>query len=253
LSIAVIIASFNREQLAYGTARSLLRSRINNVIIVDDGSKCPYQDQVAHPGITVVRLPVNGGPSSARNIGAKSTDAEWLIFLDDDDSLDTKAIEWIKAQETVILKDFDLVHFGFKKIDQNTKTLSVVTLSSEKNPTTLSGSWMIRRDFFLNIEGYEERLRYSENTELIERATERGARVLHAGFSSLCYTVGRPQRREEVAPRRTEAAIFYLRFRPHCDRIKMLKIGLVNSWWSKNFVSATRVMLAYTIPGVRNK
>lgn len=245
MSVAVIIASCNREQQAFATAQSLLDAGMNEVIVIDDGSTTPYQICETQEGISLFRLAVNSGPSVARNLGANRTEAEWLIFLDDDDSLDPKLYQWIRNNTHNTLKFFDLVHFGYKTIEQASKIKSADILSENDTPSVLSGSWMMRRNFFININGYEENLKYSENSDLIDRAITNKARTLHAGFSTLLYSVGRPQRREEMAERRAQACLFYLKHRPHCDRKKMLKIGLMNSWWCKNTLLSLHLIIAF--------
>lgn len=205
----------------------------------------PYQSGIAGAGIELLRLPINGGPSAARNHGVRHIEAEWLIFLDDDDRLEPFLMGWISEHTGPCLDQLDLVHFGFRTLNQEGNIASAVVLSTNAEPSVLSGSWMIRREFFMRIGGYEERLRYSENSDLIDRAILAGARTLHAGFSSLSYTVGRLHRREEMASRRARACLFHLRHRPQCQRVKMLKIGLINSWWNRNPLLAAALVLAY--------
>ncbi len=245
MNLAIIMTSCNREERAFATARSLLDAKMGEVIIIDDGSPVPYQNPDSQPGLTLLRLPANSGPSAARNHGARNSHAEWLIFLDDDDGLESGLIDWIHAHESSSLNDLDLVHFGHKTVDQDSKASSAITLSSHEQPTVLAGSWMMRREFFMRLGGYEEKLKYSENSDLIERAALAGARTLHAGFFSLSYTVGRPRRREEMAARRAEACVFCLKNRLHCNRKQTLKIGLMNSWWDRNPLLALRLVAAF--------
>lgn len=245
MSVAVIIASCNREEKALATAQSLLDTGMNEVIVIDDGSVPPYQQLGNQAGLSLFRLPVNSGPSCARNLGAVTTQAEWLLFLDDDDRLAPELHHWISENEDTSLKGLDLIHFGYQTFDQDSKQVSLVTLSTNESPSVLTGSWMMRRDFFIRLGGYEEKLRYSENTDLIERAKLAGARSQHAGFTSLSYFIGRTKRREEMAGRRACACLFYLQNRPQCERLKMLKIGLMNSWWNRNILTATSLVIAY--------
>lgn len=253
MSLSVIIASCNREERAFATVQSLLDTGFKKVIIVDDGSHMPYRCRTSQERLTLLRLQLNRGPSSARNHGAGSTESEWMIFLDDDDSLEADFLDWVQTSADSTLEDFDLVHFGYSLLNQDKHSPSEVTISTSENPTVLSGSWMIRREFFQRLGGYEERLRYSENSDLIERACQAGARTLHAGFPSLLYTVGRPKRREEMAGRRAQACLFYLKYRPQCERVKMLKIGLVNSWWDRNPWLAMKIASSFAIKSHKSK
>lgn len=248
MTLAVIIASCNREGRAFATAQSLLDSRIGKVVLVDDGSSKPYQCRSSHEQLTLLRLPANSGPSAARNHGVLSVQSDWIIFLDDDDSLEANWIDWVQAHANSTLKNFDLVHFGYNLVDINRNKISAVEISTSEKPCVLSGSWMMRRGFFQKIGGYEEKLRYSENSDLIDRAVFAGARTLHAGFTSLSYTAGRPKRREEMAARRAEACIFYLNNRFNHNRNQTLKIGLINSWWNRNPWLALRLAAAFILP-----
>jgi mycofactocin system glycosyltransferase len=56
------------------------------VIVVDDGSCSPaaVAAVVAAHGATLVRRPVNGGPSAARNTGLEHADTELVAFVDSD-------------------------------------------------------------------------------------------------------------------------------------------------------------------------
>lgn len=245
MSLAVIIASCNREDRAFSTAQSILDSGLAEVVLVDDGSSTPYQPRIRHERLSLLRLPMNSGPSVARNLGVLHTQAEWIIFLDDDDSLEPDFFHWFHDHKISSLKNFDLIHFGYHKSNQENRTVSEFTISRIENPSVLSGSWMIRRECFLNLGGYEEKLRYSENSDLIERAALAGTKTCHAGLISLTYTVGRPKRREEMAARRAQACLFYLKFRPQSDRLKMLKIGLMNSLWDKKPLLAASLIFAF--------
>jgi len=57
------------------------------LVVVDDGSDTPLEE-IAHPwraAIDIVLLRANhGGPSAARNFGARHARGEYLVFLDDD-------------------------------------------------------------------------------------------------------------------------------------------------------------------------
>lgn len=247
MSLAVIIASCNRENRAFETAQSLLDTGLAEVILVDDGSSTPYQSRVRHERLSLLRLHVNSGPSAARNHGVRNTQAEWVIFLDDDDSLESGLTDWVQKNTQNTLKDYDLVHFGHRLVNQENPTINDVTISTNVKPCVLSGSWMMRRQFFLDIGGYEERLRYSENTDLIDRTMLAGARTLHAGFTTLSYTIGRPKRRKEMAARRAEGCLFYIKHRPLSDKKSLLRIGILNAWWDRNIFLIIKILLAYIL------
>jgi len=93
--VSIIIPSFNYAQLIVETLESIVQQRYADweCIIVDDGST----DQTAtvvnefiamHPGYPILFHPVvNGGTSTAKNIGISLSKGKYLQFLDADDLL----------------------------------------------------------------------------------------------------------------------------------------------------------------------
>lgn len=74
-----------------------------SVVVVDDGSDDPETiaalDRLdGDPAIEVVRLPVNGGPSIARNRGLERLETSYVLSIDADDELLPDALERMLAQ-----------------------------------------------------------------------------------------------------------------------------------------------------------
>ena len=70
------------------------------IIVVDDGSSDGTPQSAARvldicglPG-RLIPLPVNSGPSAARNVGWRAAEGPWIQFLDDDDELHPLKIDW---------------------------------------------------------------------------------------------------------------------------------------------------------------
>ncbi|WP_295887921.1 glycosyltransferase family 2 protein [uncultured Thiohalocapsa sp.] len=58
----------------------------HEVIVVDDASTdTTARVAAAHPGVRLLRLPVNSGPSAARNLGIEAASGALVAFLDADD------------------------------------------------------------------------------------------------------------------------------------------------------------------------
>lgn len=95
--ISVIIPLYNKEAIVKRSIESVLNQSFQDfeLIIVDDGStdnsvsivKTIYDDRV-----TLIQQ-ANGGPSAARNTGAKHAKGEWIIFLDADDEMYEEALK----------------------------------------------------------------------------------------------------------------------------------------------------------------
>lgn len=96
--VSVIIPSRNRPQLASRAVRSVLAQTIQliEVIVVVDGpdeSTVKELQQIEDPRLRVIELPVNVGPSGARNAGVEAAKGTWIAFLDDDDEWLPQKIE----------------------------------------------------------------------------------------------------------------------------------------------------------------
>lgn len=99
-TVSVVIPCYNaalwiRETLASVLAQS---QPPLEVIVVDDGSTDGSGEIVAteFPEVHLIRIP-NGGVSHARNLGWVQARGEWIQFLDADDLIHPRKLEWQKA------------------------------------------------------------------------------------------------------------------------------------------------------------
>ncbi|GAA5049309.1 glycosyltransferase involved in cell wall biosynthesis [Thermocatellispora tengchongensis] len=93
--VSIIIPSYNRSdvlRLCLTAVREQTYPHIE-VIVVDDCGTEDAAQVAASMGATVLRTPVNGGPTPARNLGAEHATGEILLFLDADIALDPDAVE----------------------------------------------------------------------------------------------------------------------------------------------------------------
>jgi glycosyltransferase involved in cell wall biosynthesis len=87
-SVSVIIATYNRAGLLRETIESIFNQRFRNfeLIVVDDGSTDETQEVLKTYGGRLRCLrQENGGPSAARNLGARHARAPWISIQDSDD------------------------------------------------------------------------------------------------------------------------------------------------------------------------
>ena len=88
--ISVVIPLYNKETRIAATLSSVIEQEGNfEIIVVDDGSTDKSIRVVESINDKRIRLvsQLNGGPSKARNTGAKVAMGEWILFLDADDEL----------------------------------------------------------------------------------------------------------------------------------------------------------------------
>jgi glycosyltransferase involved in cell wall biosynthesis len=85
--VSVVIPAYNHAALCEKAIASALAQTLRpiEVIVVDDGSDPPCVIDNDDPAIRLIRLPLNRGPSAARNEGVASASGDWIAFLDADD------------------------------------------------------------------------------------------------------------------------------------------------------------------------
>ena len=103
--VSAVIPTRNRPSMASKAARSALAQTIKSIeviVVVDGPDEATVNElkQIEDPRLRVIALPVNLGPSGARNAGVKEAKGTWIAFLDDDD-------EWLPQK---IARQLEVAH-----------------------------------------------------------------------------------------------------------------------------------------------
>jgi glycosyltransferase involved in cell wall biosynthesis len=162
---SVIIPTLNRASELPVAVRSVLGQTGADfeLIIVDDGSTDDTESVVAafaDARIRYHRQP-QSGVSTARNRGAAAANGDFLIFLDSDDELLPGALA--RYDEAARANAWDVVVASRVRVsadrrDWHTRIPHALAF--------LSGGFALSREVFLAVSGYDDQLRYGENTEL---------------------------------------------------------------------------------------
>lgn len=174
--ISVIIPFYNSVSTLQRAVNSVISQDYQNweLILVNDGSK-DSSEHIAKECLSDSRISylsqMNGGVSAARNFGATKAKGEWFIFLDSDDEFIQDALEDFariirRKPETQIIK----AGFIFKEEGR-----SIIHIPyKEKYVGHIPGSFAIKKSFFVELGGYDARLKFAENTELFFRIGSSG-------------------------------------------------------------------------------
>ena len=94
---SIIIPLFNKEDYIERTINSVLNQSYKNyeIIVIDDGSTDSGRKIVEKFSNDIIKYHYqsNSGVASARNNGAKKAKYKYIVFLDSDDTWDSKFLE----------------------------------------------------------------------------------------------------------------------------------------------------------------
>jgi glycosyltransferase involved in cell wall biosynthesis len=187
-SVSVIIPTFNYGRFIGEAIESVLVQSypIAEIIVVDDGSTDETSAVLEAFGerVRVISGP-NSGVGAARNKGFAVSNGDFIAFLDADDIW---ASDKIEKQMAAFDADTDLglVHCGIREFDSTTgETLSErcqgrhgwvadELLLFESPVIYVSGSvWVVRREIFTELGGFDTRLKVGEDWEFCYRVARR--------------------------------------------------------------------------------
>jgi len=189
-SIAVVMATHNQARLLERALQGIGRQTRPPVqtVVVDDGSTDETAAVLAAarlPGLAVLRQ-ANQGVSVARNAGLAAASAEFVLFLDDDDSLEPSALERLgnlQAAEPLadlVHADWDFVSDTSSRCLPQSSELGPEPLRTliRRNPLALH-CVLARRQALLDLGGFRPRGGALEDWELWLRLAVAGACFRH--------------------------------------------------------------------------
>lgn len=192
-------AAFIAETLASVFAQSF---RDFEVIVINDGSPDaealesairPYRDRI------IYLRQSNRGPSAARNLGIRASQAEYIAFLDGDDIwlpgyLDAQ-IRRMETQPKPDLAYTDMAYFGNSPLNGKTKMQVVPSPNPVTFDSLLAGcplapsAVVVRRQSLLDAGLFDEGVFGTEGYDLVLRLARLGARIAYQTDALVRYRV----------------------------------------------------------------
>lgn len=201
LKVSVVIPVRDAHESLQRTLRSLLKQDpiyIEELIVVENGSAeiktlptLPFRSQLIHLA--------RGSRSRARNTGAQASRADWILFLDADVELPqnwlTEVAEHITTEVVSLQTAIIPVRHDWSMLQRIRKFRALVNggykyLSLIKsNPQKIvlnSACFIVRRDIFNKMGGFDEELTRHEDLDFTQRLIRE--EVLIKGISSIrCF------------------------------------------------------------------
>lgn len=190
IKVSIIMACHNCSAYIDEAVRSILNQTYSDLelILIDDCStdntlEIAKRYQAQDDRILVQSLPVNSGPSTARNEGIRVSRGEWIGILDSDDvAMPSRLEEQIKLVDSI--KDLIMVGSNSISIDANGRVLKVnkyptnhqklVKRLHSKRAFPAHSSMAYKKDIINKLEGFNPRYVQSEDYDLWLRLSEMG-------------------------------------------------------------------------------
>jgi glycosyltransferase involved in cell wall biosynthesis len=181
-SISVIIPTYNRSWSLKRCIDSVLNQSLppDDIIIVDDGSNdsTPKLLNSYNDKIKVITTSQQG-VSAARNIGVQNSNSEWIAFLDSDDEWhpDKLKNQWTFHQENPYFKCSQTKEIWIRDgVRVNPpkhliKKSGFIFEKSLKNCMITPSSFLIQKDLFWELQGFDENFKTCEDYDLWLRLT----------------------------------------------------------------------------------
>lgn len=174
--ISIVIAAYNSGDSIGKTIDSVLNQTSDDweLVIVDDGSTDNTRNVISSYEDERLKYfyQANQGVTAARNFGVSKTSKDYLIFLDADDEFFKNTIEdfiqILKNNENVGIACGKYIHSP----NIEAKPRNKGELFQNYIVNNLVGSYIVSKELFNSIGGYDEKLTYSENWELFIRLTK---------------------------------------------------------------------------------
>lgn len=180
---------FNAERYLPQTLESFLRNRLPGVelVAVDDGCQDRSMQIIREvvPDARVLELG-GGGPSRARNAGMWASQSDCIAFLDSDDLWPDGSLEcMLKAMETT---GSAVVQGRIETFAEGEVAASIKHRMKEAPFYGVNlGSFLIKRWVAEQLNGFDESLRFGEDTDFWMRCWEEGVEKVMVDAVTLRY------------------------------------------------------------------
>ncbi len=184
--LSLVIPALNEENFLPRLLTSLTKQTKQDfeVVVVDGSSKDRTVEAAQSfcsklPGLKVVVSEKAGLPLQ-RNLGARATNGEWLVFIDADSVLlpyFVERIQWFIAKQQPVLftswfrPDSEISGDALFTLLANSFVEGSIHFHRPIAPGPLTA---VRRDTFEMVGGYNEALTFGEDYDLTRRIAERG-------------------------------------------------------------------------------
>lgn len=201
IKVSIVIPVYNAEEFIIYTLDSILNqsSKPTEIIVIDD---CSFDNTYTivkeyfnnkSMDIRLIKNNINRGISYCRNMGLKIAKEEYVLFMDHDDIAEErlleKEIDALKHMQKSYKCNWSLVYSAYSQIDELGNSAEGIFRSKQVKPhetlgyefvrneiLTVSGV-LLNKNLVLNIGGFDETIKYSQDWDLWIRLADLGGFV----------------------------------------------------------------------------
>ena len=186
--VSVIVPARNAEATIGDCLDSLAKQVYPHyeILVVDDCSTDKTAQIAVEKGLDVIKLDEHRGPGAARNLGAKKSSGQILVFCEADGVY--PADHLVRLVTLLSQTGIHAAHLGGRQVLTHTPTavskvfdrwlnkIDYLILKSKRG----AGAFAFHRSVFEELGGYDETLAYGEDIQLVSRLTYSGMRFAFA-------------------------------------------------------------------------
>lgn len=207
IEVSVVIPTYNRKSTLKRAIDSILNQSFQDyeIVIVDDCSTDGSLEYIAElygqlDNLIYIRNDNNIGAGASRNVGVLYASGKYIAFHDSDDEWLPNKLE--RQMEVIKNSDDDigLVYSYFKFVSKDGRECCFPSTELEKEKKTgevfrtlliqpLAGTitWLMKRDLFLELGGFNEKLKALEDYEFTLRIGQKYKIVLVEEILAIAY------------------------------------------------------------------
>jgi glycosyltransferase involved in cell wall biosynthesis len=181
MKLSIVIPTLNEEDRLPNLLNDLRSQTFNNFEIIVVDAKSPDKTQeIARKFRAKVIVSGKKNVAYQRNLGAKASKSEFIIFMDADDRITKtflqKIIGYLERNSPDILSTWIKPDSRDKK-DKFAATVMNIFMEINKNakkPYMLESMMAVKRESFIDLRGFNPKIAWGEGNEMIERANKLG-------------------------------------------------------------------------------
>lgn len=175
-SVGVVVPLHNKRAYVRRAVESVLRQTHTDfkLTVVDDGStdgSAECIERISDPRFSLIRTECRG-PGAARNLGVRTTDADWIGLLDADDEWQPTFLEKTLAAATDaprIVAVFTAIYVLGTRGERRTRASGLIedyhAARLRFRIAMTASSVLLRKASFVSMGGFREDYRYAEDIE----------------------------------------------------------------------------------------